>query len=360
MRVLFLVPYPKQGASNRFRVLQFIPYLEAAGIGCRVRPFYSESLWRILYRPGRFWAKLLLGILCSLNRLLDLARAVGCDLVFIHREAYPLGPAWFEKLLSLTGKPYVYDFDDALFLPNVAEPNRFFGRFKCPGKVAGIIRNSRVTVAGNAYLAEYAESAGAAEVEIVPTVLDTECFRPKPSGKDGGPLVIGWIGSSTTIIFLETYRKVFEKVLGRFGQRVQFRIVGGKLAEPLPDGINCLGWSLESELDQLQSFDLGIMPMPDNEWTRGKCAFKAIEYLAVGIPAVCSPVGMNLEVIENGINGFLPADEDGWIEALYCLIENDELRKNMGSAGRRTIQKKYSVALWAPVLERIIRKAAGN
>ncbi|MBN2288467.1 MAG: glycosyltransferase family 4 protein [Candidatus Glassbacteria bacterium] len=360
MRVLFLVPYPEQGASNRFRVLQFVPCLEAAGIGCRVRPFYSETLWRVLYQPGHFWTKLALGVACSLDRLLDLVRSVRCDLVFIHREAFPVGPAWFETLLTWMGKPYVYDFDDALFLPNVAESNRLFGRLKCPGKVARIIRGSRVAVAGNAYLAGYAESAGARRVEIVPTVVDTGRFKPPQAEKTPGKLVIGWIGSSTTAAFLEPFRKVFARVRDRCGERVEFRLVGGKLSEPLPQGVACADWSLESEIEQLQSFDIGIMPMPDNEWTRGKCAFKAIEYLSVGIPAVCSPVGMNLEVVGDGLSGYLPPDEDSWVEALCRLVEDDDLRRSLGSAGRRVVERKFSVELWAPELERIIRSAAGN
>ena len=360
MKVLFLVPYPIQGASNRFRVLQFVPYLNLVGIECRVRPFYTETFWSILYRPGHLWSKLALGLLCGLNRLLDLARAARYDLVFIHRESYPIGPAWFETLLAWMGKPYIYDFDDALFLPNVAEPNRLFGRFKCPGKVARIIRNSRVTVAGNAYLAEYAKRAGAREVEIVPTVVDTECFVPRRTRKSRETLVIGWIGSPTTIIFLEPYREVFKRVWESCGSRAHFRIVGGKLANPLPKGMTCVPWSLESEVEQLQSFDIGIMPMPDNEWTRGKCAFKAIEYLAVGIPAVCSPVGMNLEVISEGVNGFLPADENAWVEAICRLVEDDQLRERLGNAGRQTVERKFSVDLWAPVLEGIIREAAGK
>ncbi len=358
MKVLFLVPYPKQGASNRFRVLQFSGYLESLGIACAVRPFYSETLWRILYRPGRLWTKLVLGLLCGFNRLLDLVRAVRYDVVFIHREAFPVGPAWFETLLSWTGKPYIYDFDDALFLPNVAEPNRPFGRFKCPGKVARIIRGSRVTVAGNTYLADYAKASGAREIEIIPTVVDTKNFVPRRAGKDRETLVIGWIGSSTTIVFLEPCRRVFERVLEHCGSQARFLIVGGNLADPLPAGVTCVAWSLESEIEQLQSFDIGIMPMPDNEWTRGKCAFKAIEYLAVGIPAVCSPVGMNREVVSEGINGFLPADEDAWVETICRLVEDNQLRERLGNNGRQTVERKFSVDLWAPVLERVIRKAA--
>ena len=155
MKVLFIVPYPPQGASNRFRVLQFLPFLHQEGIRTRVRPFYSPALWRILYQPGCYTRKFIYGIICSLNRVLDLLRSISYDIVFIHRESFPIGPAWFEWLLRLFGKPYVYDFDDAIFLPNVAAPNRALGKLKCPGKVVSIVRGSRATIAGNCYPADY-------------------------------------------------------------------------------------------------------------------------------------------------------------------------------------------------------------
>lgn len=360
MKVLFLVPYPLQGASNRFRVNQFLPLFERAGIRCRVRPFYSERLWRILYSPGRMGRKLLFGAFCAANRLLDLPRALRCDLVFIHREAFPVGPSWFERLLGLLGRPYIYDFDDAVFLPNVTESNRLFGRLKMAGKVASIVRGSRITLAGNAYLADFARRSGARDIRVIPTAVDTERFRPSDRGDRDWPVVIGWIGSQTTIRFLEELRSVILRILERHGDRVEFRVVGGTLPGKLPTGVSCRAWSLESEVEELQAFDIGVMPMPDDEWTRGKCAFKAIEYLAVGAPAVCSPVGMNLEVVEPGVNGFLARDEEQWSEALERLIADPALRREMGRRGREKVEKHYGVNAIFPGLLRAVLDAAGS
>ncbi len=362
MRVLFIVPYPVQGASNRLRVQQYLPFLEAHEVCCRVRPFYSEALWRILYRPGHHLEKLLRGLGCLANRALDLGRSLSCELVLIHREAAPAGPAWFERALRLMGKPYAYDFDDAVWLPNVAPSNRLFARLKCPGKVAGIVRGSALALAGNHYLADWAVRAGARAVEVLPTVVDTARVRPPEARQSVAerPVVIGWIGSPTTIAFLEDFRPVLARVLERCAGKAVFRVVGGTLAGPLPAGIECAPWSLEGELAELQGFDLGVMPMPDNEWTRGKCAFKAIEYMAVGVPAVCSPVGTNCELIEDGRTGFLPADDDQWVETICRLVADPALRQRVGLAGRQVIERGYSLESAAPRLLAALRRAAGT
>lgn len=362
MKVLFLVPYPLQGASNRFRVNQFVPLLQARGVSCRVRPFYSERLWRILYRPGHLAGKFIHGLVCSLNRCADIFRALGSDLVFVHREAFPVGPAWFERLLALIGKPYVYDFDDAMFLPNVADSNRFFARFKCPGKITSIVRHSRITLAGNDYLAEYARGRGASQVKVAPTVVDTSVFSPRvrETERPGRPVVIGWIGSPTTVRYLEPILPAIRSLLAKRPGRVEFRVVGATLPGDLPSGMSCRPWSLETEVRELQGFDIGVMPMPDNDWTRGKCAFKAIEYLAVGIPAVCSPVGMNLRLIEPGVDGFLPDGAEQWEEVLENLIEDSSLRERIGACGRAKAVKSYSVEIIFPLILDTLLAAAGE
>ncbi|MBW7995582.1 MAG: glycosyltransferase family 4 protein [Candidatus Glassbacteria bacterium] len=356
--ILFIVPYPPQGASNRFRVLQFLPGLEKEGIGARVRPFYSQALWRILYREGKVFRKLLLGLGCAVNRLLDLWRALAYDMVFIHRESFPVGPAWFERCLRLLGKPYIYDFDDAVFLPNAARSNRLFARLKCPGKTAAVVRMSSLTIAGNSYLADFARRSGAGRVEIVPTVVNTEVFRPARSRSAQEAVVVGWIGSATTIDFLAPFIDIWQRVIERIPE-ARLRIVGGSLPEPWPAGVECVAWSMDTEVSELQRFDIGIMPMPDNQWTRGKCAFKAIEYMAAGVPAVCSPVGMNLDLITHGKTGFLPGDENEWTETIIRLAGDPELRSAVGTAGRSVIEENFSLQAVQPRLLRIIREAAG-
>ena len=351
--ILFIVPYPPEGASNRFRVLQFLPSLADEGIRTRVRPFYSRKLWSILYRKGHILRKFLLGATCSVNRLLDLWRALFYDMVFIHRESFPLGPAWFERALRLLGKHYVYDFDDAVFLPNAAQPNRLFARLKCPGKTAAAVRLSRLTIAGNAYLAGYAHTAGASRVEVLPTVVDTELFCPSHKTDKDGALVIGWIGSTTTIEFLAPFLEIWPEIRRQVPKAV-LRIVGGRLPDPLPDGVECVAWNLEDEITLVQGFDIGIMPMPDNPWTRGKCAFKAIEYMAAGVPAVCSPVGMNNELIVHGRPGYLPGGNDQWIESIVTLATDASLRSTVGAAGRNEIENAYSLKAAGPRFVRML------
>jgi len=265
---------------------------------------------------------------------------------------------FFDALcLRKYSKKIIYDFDDAIFLPNVAEPNRPLGSLKCPGKVASIVRSSRVTIAGNNYLAEFAAQAGARKIEILPTVVDTALFVPRDRSEEKNEVVIGWIGSPTTIKFLENFRPVIDQVLTRCQGKARFLVVGGQLTGELPEGINCLPWSLESEIALLQKFDIGIMPMPDNQWTRGKCAFKAIEYMAVGVPAVCSPVGMNLELIDNGVNGFLAEDEKQWVDILCRLVHDQAFRRKVGGAGRRLIEARYSLRKLAPRFKAVILDA---
>ncbi len=354
--ILFIVPYPPEGASNRFRVLQFLPALHERGVRTRVRPFYSRALWSVLYQRGYLPRKFVLGAVCAANRLLDLWRALFYDMVFIHRESFPVGPAWFERALRLLGKRYVYDFDDAVFLPNAARQNRLFARLKCPGKTAAVVRLSSLTIAGNDYLARYAGSCGARRVETLPTVVDTGLFRPAQKRIASGPLVVGWIGSPTTIEFLAPFLEIWPRIRRQVPAAV-LRIVGGRLSRPWPEGVQCVAWRLEDEVAQLQKFDIGIMPMPESPWTRGKCAFKAIEYMAAAVPAVCSPVGMNSELIDHGQSGYLPRDNDQWVEIIVALAGDLSLRRKIGAAGRDRIERAYSLKAAGPRFVRMLGEA---
>ena len=355
MRVLFWVPYPSEGASNRYRVEQYLPYLRDAHIDYALHPFWSSGGYRVLYRRGHYIKKTYYFLAGTCSRLIDLLTVSRYTLVFIHREACPLGSAYFEERLARMGKPVIFDFDDAIFLPVASVPNVFIGKFKQPQKIRQIIKNSRQVIAGNEYLSSYARCYNPS-VSVIPTAIDTQKYRPNYKRRDNERLVIGWVGSGTTAIFLPMLKEVFIKLSERF-KNVSFAIVGGSYSiEGLKD-IRNIGWSLESELEQLQTFDIGIMPMPDNEWTRGKCAFKAILYMSMGIPCVCSAVGMNKELLQDGENGFLADSEKEWVEKLSLLIENPALRRRIGSAARKAIEEKYSLTVNAPKFLAVINAA---
>ena len=355
LRILFWVPYPKEGQSNRFRVEQYLPYLDAEGIGYSLRPFVSSEFYRILYQPGRFLSKVYFFIKSSLRRIIDLFNISRYDLVFVHREAFPFGPPFFEMLSAkLFNKSVVYDFDDAIFLGERSVANKFVYFLKSPGKVAKIIGLSQQVMVGNNYLKKYAEQFNQ-NISVIPTPVDTEKYKPLDSSKKDG-IVVGWIGSHSTAEYLLELKDVFQR-LKKENSGLVIRLIGAEKYEEQLPGTECPVWKLEDEIAELGSFDIGLMPMPDNLWTKGKCAFKLLLYMSMGIPTVCSPVGMNKEVITDGENGCFASTPEEWLEKIQVLISNLDFRKKIGSQGRRTVVEKYDLKLWAPVFVEILKKA---
>lgn len=346
MKILFLVPYPSEGASNRIRVEQFIPYLNSAGIVTRVRPFVNKKFYEVLYLPKHYMKKIFWFSLCTFNRILDIVRAMKYDVIFIHREAYPLGGAIIESILHMMRKPIIYDFDDAIYLPNTSEHNVYIERLKNPRKTERIIKMANLVIVGNGYLKKYAEHYNA-NVHIIPSSVDTARYtHPATPGSDD-KVVIGWIGSDTTKRFLRVIKEALEELSGRY-PKMFLKVVGASpFNSKLPNVIN-KRWAMEDEITDLQSFDIGVMPMPNNEWTRGKCGFKALLYMSCGVPVVAANAGVNAEIIKDGDNGFLASNTREWIKKLTILIEDKELRRKMGDRGRQTVERLYSVKSNAP------------
>lgn len=340
MNILFWVPYPHEGASNRYRVDQYLPALKAHGIRYSVRSFWSGPAFRILYTKGNNIRKAIYFLGGTIRRIRDLFTIIRYDAVFIHREAYPVGPAFFEWCVHLARKPVIFDFDDAIFLPSSSRQNLFIERFKFSGKVKDIISMSDRVIAGNKYLASFA-LAYHHDVAVIPTVIDTDKF-PVVRSTNGEEIIIGWIGSATTSEFLKPLQNVFRALTERFSN-VRIRIIGGDPYGEAYPWLQVRKWELGREREELSHIDIGIMPMPDDPWTKGKCAFKAIVYMAAGIPCVCSPVGMNNEVIQDGVNGYLAHTEKEWIDKISALVVDPALRGRVGAAGRKTVEERYSL-----------------
>ena len=257
------------------------------------------------------------------------------------REAFLTGTTVFEKMIQRSGVPVIYDFDDAIWHFDVSEANRSFGWLKNPGKTARLISMADIVFAGNRYLADYASHHNS-NVVIIPTTIDTEEYIPASvAGRD--VVCIGWSGSITTIRHFEMAILFLREIKRKYGDRVVFKVIGdgGYVNDEL--GIRGIPWSREAELDELSGIDIGIMPLPDDEWAKGKCGLKGLQYMALGIATVMSPVGVNTEIIRDGENGMLAGDDDEWVDKLCRLIEDPELRRRCGEAGRRTVEKYYSV-----------------
>ncbi len=346
MNILFLTPYPKGSApSQRFRFELFFEALRAKGWSYQVKSFWDEKTWHKLYEGGSIWIKTI-GLIKGFGRrkwlMLNLK---GYDIIFIHREAAPIGPPVFEWFIAkMLRKKIVYDFDDAIWLPNTSDHNSIAGRLKWHSKVGAICRWSWKVSVGNEYLSNYAMQHNQ-RVKILPTVVDTAVHKPtvegqEPMAKNQMP-VLGWTGSHSTLKYLT----LLVPVLQRLQQKHEFTFLVIADQDPgLPlKHYRFIKWSKDKEIEDLNELDIGLMPLEDDQWSKGKCGFKAIQYGAVGIPALVSPVGVNQEIVEHGVTGFHCSTDKDWETAISTLIANQELRLKMGQAGRKRISKHYSV-----------------
>lgn len=342
-KAVFIVPYPTEGPSTRYRVEQFIPHFEKNGIKCSMRPFMSKGFYEILYKNGRLAEKIFYFAAGAARRLRDVFAALKYDIIFIHLEAFPLGPPLIEYFWAFMGKVIVYDLDDAIYMKDKISPNRALRFFKCSFKVRHIIRLSRHVIVCNQHLKDYARQFTADEnIDVIHTAVDTEKFIPRPRPVNGR-LVLGWIGSNTT----SGYICQIEGVLGLLAGKYDFllKIVGAGRDIEIPGvQIENARWSLDKDVENFQSLNIGIYPLPENEWARGKTGFKAIQYMAAGVPCVASNVGSNRDIIEDGKNGFLAANDEQWVEKLSLLIEDSGLRQKIAAAGRKTAEERFSVA----------------
>ena len=247
--------------------------------------------------------------------------------------------------------PFVLDFDDSIYLPPANTVNPGAGWLRHHGKTGVLCGLARHVTVGNEILAAYARPRARA-VTVLPTTIDTDAYVPGERRKPGRP-VLGWSGSVTTLPYLSGIRDT----LVRLRQRLDFelRVIGGELSIPGID-VSCRPWRAETEVLDLRELDVGIMPLPDDPWTRGKCGLKALQYMALGIPAVVSPVGVNSEIVDHGRNGFVAATPEEWIESMAVLLRDADLRARLGTRARQTVEERYSARVHAPRLVEVLRR----
>lgn len=353
VKVLALLPFSQEAASVRFRVSQFLPFLAAAGFAVETQALIETDAFRLLYKRGHKLEKVAALVSSTSNRIRALGRSY--DMAIIHREAYPLGQPLIERWLARR-VPIVFDFDDAIYLQNASEANRDVRFLKRPAKTAEIITLSTEVIAGNPHLGEYA-SRFSSHVNVIPTCVDTTVWRPQPRPVRSGPPVIGWIGTPTTTPYLLALQPVFE-TLARETPFI-LRVSGSGVALTMPGvTIENVPWTLEREVELFASCDIGVYPMPTDEWTLGKCGFKAIQFMACAVPVVASPVGVNTTIIDAGVNGLLAGDPDDWLRHLRMLIADAAARQRLGMAGRQRIESSYSLHVHAPSVVEVFERAS--
>lgn len=339
MKILFIAPlYPDRSPSQRFRFEQYLDYLKEKGVEFTYSYLVSKKHDKVFYSKGNLLKKLYLLIIFTLKRFKDLRRAKNYDLVFIQREAFYLGTTFFEKQFAKKTK-LVFDFDDSIWLNNVSDANKNLNFLKNPGKISKIISYSDLVIAGNQYLANYAKKYND-NVKILPTIINTDEYKKENKQKD--KICIGWSGSVTTIQHFEYAIPFLKEIKKQFNDQVYFKVIGDGTYINEELEIKGQPWKKASEIKDLSEFDIGIMPLPDDEWAKGKCGLKGLQYMALEIPTIMSPVGVNTEIIQDTENGFLAKTTKEWTEKISKLIGSKELRSKVSTNGRETVIKKYS------------------
>lgn len=342
MRILALTRYGRLGSASRLRVLQYLPALKEAQACIDVQPLFDDEALRCRYANGRYG---LVRVLRSFGqRLRALLQRQRYDLLWIEKEALPWWPLWIEQAL-LAQTPYVLDYDDAVFhhydQHRIAWVRRLYGE-----RIDRLMRQAALVVCGNDYLTQRARQAGAAWIEQLPTVIDLERYPVGVLCQRAIPRIV-WIGSPYTAKYLDQLKQPLQQLAQQ--QEFVLRVIG---ADFQLEGVQIenVPWTEASEVQAIAECDVGIMPLLNSPWEQGKCGYKLIQYMACGLPVVASPVGVNVDIVSDGVDGFLANNDTEWLSHLSMLLTDFDLRQRMGLAGRQKIESTYCLQVTAPRL----------
>lgn len=355
-RILVLTRYSRMGASSRLRTLQYLPLLEEQGFELTVKNLFDDNYLDKLYNnQGRSKSDI---FKLYLKRFLTLFTAKSYDVIWIEKEIFPYMPAFAEQIFSLMNIKYIVDYDDAVFHNYDLSKNKLV-RFLLSNKIDKVMKSSTYVLAGNSYLAEYAKDAGAKNIQLIPTVVDPIKYQ-KRQNSSTDVLTIGWIGSPST-------QKYVVEILPELQKTYEYRsfrlvLVGASqdIVNDLPGlDVEVYDWDEKTEADLISLMDIGIMPLHDGPWEKGKCGYKLIQYMACGIPVVASDIGVNREIIENKTCGILATKRSDWSNALVSLLGSGELREKYGEEGRASVEQKYSLYIQMPIVRNILTSLVG-
>ena len=356
MKVLVVAPSLWNTApGSRFRIEQWMPLMKRDGFEFTYAAFEDEQLHRVIYADGRYGAKAWHTLRAVGRRLALLRDLKEFDLVFLYEEASKVGPAVIERMMQRSGIPIVFDFCDPIYLGYKSLKNKYLSYLKCPSKTDAICRLSTLIIVGNPDLEQYARQFND-RVAIVPITIDVEEYQASDRSRWTGTPVIGWSGSHSTVRHLDTAREALQQARRRAA--FTLRILGTPQYELPGVEVEPEDWRPDLEKPHFQSVDIGIMPLPGDEWTRLRSHLKVRQYMASAVPCVASPVGVITELIQDGVNGFLASSAEEWTEKLGLLLSNADLRRRMGARARQTIVDGYSGQHWAPRVGAMLRSVA--
>ena len=364
LRVLAVCAFPVEAAATRFRLQQFIDPLKDRGIELTISPFLSSLQFKELYKDGNLFSKSISMFASVARRFVETFSIARYDLIFIQREAMIFGPGIFEWLYKAAArKPIVLDLDDATYIRYVSPTyGRLGSALKFFGKTDNLIPRSSAVVCGNRFIANYVTSKGGSPV-VIPTVVDNNVFKPQPNRRESDRLTVGWIGTHSTFPFLAKILPVLERLSEKFSYVLKIVGAGDISFDSLKIDLKPVEWNLEREPQDFSSLDIGLYPIfpegaANEEWIKGKSGFKAIQYLACGVPFVMSPVGVCSEIGTPGITHFNAVSENDWYNSLSKLLSEPETRKKMGEAGRKFSMEHFSIEQQAEKLANVLQNAA--
>ena len=353
MKILFIVPYPLNTApSQRLKFEQYFDYFKKNGIEIEFSSFISHEFRKILYERGFISKKILYTILGYLKRIRDIFKATKSDIIYIHLWTTPFGPPIFEYIFHKMNKPIIYDIDDIVYLPHSSKANRFVQFLKFPQKIPKIISLSSHVIVVTRYLEQFAKRFNENVTHIPPTIDMDKCFAKEKNVNK--KISIGWTGSHSSSVYLLLLEGVLRKIKEMHDIRI--KVIGDKDFAIKGLDLEAKDWSSSTEVEDIQDINIGLYPLPNNEWVMGKGGLKALQYMGMGIPVVCTRIGAVLDFIQDGVNGFLADSEEEWVKKISMLIENFELMKRIGEAGRKTVEERFSVKVNAPKYLEIIKK----
>lgn len=355
MKVLYLTKYARNGASSRLRSYQYFNHLEKNDIAVTVKPFFDESYLNDLYTNKKQSKLIVLNY--YLKRFITILSVYRYDTIVIEKELFPYFFSWFERLFYLLKIKYIVDFDDAIFHNYDLNNNKLIRLF-LKNKIKNVMKYSCCVLAGNDYLSSEAKKAGAPKVVYFPTVININNYKVKSYDNNINIIKIGWIGSPSTFKYVKSIEAQLI-ALNEFNP-FELHLIGATEKLNFNGTVKYPKWSEKDEVDLLLKIDIGIMPLQNTPWEQGKCAYKLIQYMGCGLPVVASSVGMNKDVIDDNCNGFLVNHDDEWIEKLNILINDAKLREEFGSAGRKKIERMFSLELNVQKLIPLLKNARRN
>ncbi|WP_192821704.1 glycosyltransferase family 4 protein [Rufibacter sp. LB8] len=353
MKILFVAPYPfAKAPSQRLKYEQYYSYFEDAGYEITTSSFIDDQFWSIVYKPGNVFKKIIFTLLAYLRRIGDLFRLGQYDIVYVHLWVTPIGPPVFEWLFRKFSKKLIYDIDDLIFLKPKSKSNPLINWLKSGSKPIYLMKVADHVITCTPHLDTFVRQYNHKTTDISSTI-NTQIYKPRENYSiSNNKLTLGWSGSHSTSKYVYLLKDVFIKLK----ETTDFRllVIGDKEFKMEGVDVTSIAWQESTEVIDLSKIDIGLYPLPDEEWVLGKSGLKALQYMALGIPTIATAIGANFRVIEHGVSGYLVKDDQQWLDAIIALANDSQLRESIGTKAAERVEQYYSINANAPVYLKIM------